>query len=362
MVTDLGAALERGWTLPAEWYSDPEFHRRERERIFRNTWQYAGPTAWTERPGDYFACFAGHVPVLVVRGEDGGLRAFVNVCRHRGHIVAQGRGRRQTLQCPYHAWTYGLDGRLRNAPRSEREPGFDADAFGLLPAAVDTWGPQVFVNPDPDASPLAETLGALPDVVAGGGLDLAGLEFRERQEFEIPANWKVVVENFLECYHCPIAHPSFSDLIDVDPDAYRLEATGLYSSQVAPVRDAALAHVEGAPYDARGDVSESQFHYLWPTFTLNVLPGPPNVSALLFLPDGPAKTRSIIDYFIAPGVDEKVIEEMIAFGNVVGSEDTDLVVSVQRGLDSGMVPQGRLLLTSEHLIQHFQRLVYDAIG
>jgi phenylpropionate dioxygenase-like ring-hydroxylating dioxygenase large terminal subunit len=362
MVTDLGAALEQGWTLPAEWYSDPQIHRVERERIFTSTWQYAGPTAWTAEPGDFFASFAGHVPVLVVRDEDGALRALVNVCRHRGHIVAQGRGRRQTLQCPYHAWTYGLDGRLRNAPRSEREPGFDRDAFGLLPAAVDTWGPLVFVNPDPDAAPLADTLRGLPDVVSGGGLDLDTLHFRDRQEFEIPANWKVVVENFLECYHCPVAHPSFSDLIDVDPDAYRLESNGLYSSQVAPVRDAAIDRVDEAAYDARGEVSESQFHYLWPTFTLNVLPGPANMSALLFLPDGPAKTRSIIDYFFIPGVDETVVQEMVAFGNVVGREDSDLVASVQRGLNSGMVPQGRLLLSSEHLIQHFQRLVYDALG
>ena len=360
-MTELAAALEQGWTLPAEWYSDPGIYRRERERVFRSTWQYAGPTAWAHEPGDYFASFAGHVPKLVVRDEEGALRAFVNVCRHRGHLVATGRGRRQTLQCPYHAWTYGLDGCLRNAPRSEREPGFDKDAFGLLPAAVESWGPLVFVNPDAEAAPLAETLGRLPDVVGGGGLDLDALEFRDRQEFEIAANWKVVVENFLECYHCPVAHPSFSELIDVDPDAYKLSSNGLYSSQVAPVRSAAVARADDAPYDPRGEVTESQFHYLWPTFTLNVLPGPANMSALLFLPDGVERTRSIIDYFFAPDADEAVVEEMIAFGNVVGSEDTELVKSVQRGLDSGMVPQGRLLLSSEHLIQHFQRLVYDAL-
>ena len=362
MVTDLGAALDEGWTLPADWYSDPEIWRREREQVFRRTWQYAGPTAWVEETGEYFACFAGHVPVVVVRDEAGALRAFVNVCRHRGHLVAQGRGRRQTLQCPYHAWTFGLDGCLKNAPRSEREPGFDKDLFPLLPAAVDTWGPFVFVNPDPEATPLAETLGGLPEAVERAGLDLARVAFRERQEWVIPANWKVVVENFLECYHCPVAHPSFSDLIDVDPDAYRLTSEGLYSSQVAPVRDAVAQSPDGAPYDPRGEVRESQFHYLWPTFTFNVLPGPPNVTALLFQPDGIGKTLGVTDYFFAPDADEKLVEEMIAFGNVVGQEDNDLVASVQRGLDSGMVPQGRLLLSSEHLIQHFQKLVHAALS
>ncbi|HJS49796.1 MAG TPA: Rieske (2Fe-2S) protein, partial [Gaiellaceae bacterium] len=116
--------LEDGWTLPATWYSDPNVHALERQRIFASAWQYAGPLEWVAERGCFFAAQVGHVPVAIVRGKDGALRGFVNVCRHRGHLVVSGEGCRETLQCPYHAWTYDLDGTLRKAPRSEREPGF----------------------------------------------------------------------------------------------------------------------------------------------------------------------------------------------------------------------------------------------
>ena len=358
----LAASLATGWALPAGWSSDPAVWALEKERIFRRTWQYAGHLAQVERPGDFFTCLAGHVPVVVTRDDAGDLRAFVNVCRHRAHPVARGSGHRASLQCPYHAWTYGLDGALHAAPRSEREPGFDRAQLSLLPAAVETWGPFVFVNPDADAPPLADFLDDLPAVVERSGLELDALSFRMRTELEIAANWKVVVENFLECYHCPVAHPSFSDLIDVRPDSYRLEARKWYSSQIAPVRADALERPEQVAYDPRGDVTESHFHYLWPTFTLNVVPGPPNATVFVIAPAGADRTRTVSDYFFPPDVGEERVREIVAFGSTVGQEDTALVESVQQGLESGLVPQGRLLASSEHLIQHFQSLVDAALA
>src|SRR5262245_1652163 len=206
-------------TNPWAWYTSPEVLRLEQERIFRFAWHYAGPLAWVAESGDRFACRGGDVPLAVVRGAEGELRAFVNVCRHRGSELVAGRGRGKTLQCPYHAWTYDLDGSLRAAPRAEREQAFDRSELGLRPAQVGVWGPFVFVNADLEAPPLTETLGRLPDLV-----DTSGLVFRERVEYELAANWKIAVENFLECYHCPVAHQGFSALVDVDPDSYRLES------------------------------------------------------------------------------------------------------------------------------------------
>src|SRR5205823_9339747 len=123
-------------TLPYSWYTDPEILRREEERILRPAWQYVGHTGQLATPG-YFATKVGRTPVVVTRDRDGGLRGFVNVCRHRGFALAEGEASRETLQCPYHAWTYGLDGRLRKAPRSEEEPEFPQDELGLLPVAVE---------------------------------------------------------------------------------------------------------------------------------------------------------------------------------------------------------------------------------
>ncbi len=354
---DIGEALDAGLTLPASWYgSDHEIHELERERIFARTWQYAARTEQLSESGAFVATRAGHIPVVIVRDGDE-LRGFVNVCRHRGHLVAQGTGRRASLQCPYHAWTYGLDGCLRAAPRSEREPGFDPEAYSLLPVAVDVWGPFVFVNPDPEAAPLSESLGRIPEHLAEGGVDVDRLRFRERMEWSHATNWKVGIENYLECYHCPVAHPSFSKLIDVDPDEYLLRSEGLVSSQFGPLRDGE----PGFDYPT-GEVKRAQYHLLWPNLTMNVDPGPPNLSFDVWLPVGPHEVVGVSDYFFGEDVTEKEAQEIMSFGAQVAAEDMALVESVQRGLDSGMVPHGRLLTTSEHLIQHFQRLVYESLS
>ena len=140
-------------------------------------WQYAGRTDEVAEPGSFCATRAGHVPVVLVRDEEDELRAFLNVCRHRGSIVCEGSGKRSTLQCPYHAWTYGLDGRLITAPRSNREGGIETDELGLVPLRAETWGPFVFVSPDPDAGPLAEFLEDVPERVAAAGIDVDALRF-----------------------------------------------------------------------------------------------------------------------------------------------------------------------------------------
>jgi len=328
-------------TLPFAWYSDEETLRRERARIFARSWQYGGRAELVAEPGSFLATDAGGVPILVVRGKDGELRAFLNVCRHRGAVLTEGCGKRETIQCHYHAWTYDLDGSLRAAPRSDREPGFDKADWSLLPAQADTWGPFLFVNPDPDAPSLAEHLGDLPEILARD-VDLDGIVFHSRVEFGSNANWKIVVENFLECYHCPTAHPSFSDAVDVHPDRYRLEPHETFSAQFC---------------EARKTGEHGQFHLLYPNTGINVFPGPPNLSIGPIAPNGPHRTERYLDYFFAPGVDEDWLREFFAFDDQVGKEDTALVESVHRGMASGMLDHGRLLLGSEPLLAAFQRWV-----
>ncbi|HEV8250227.1 MAG TPA: aromatic ring-hydroxylating dioxygenase subunit alpha [Gaiellaceae bacterium] len=329
-------------TLPWAWYTEHEQLRRERELVFSCSWQYAGHTGLVPEPGFYAATLAGHVPVVLVRDGGGTLRAFLNVCRHRGHPVAAGAGSRETLQCRYHGWTYGLDGSLRAAPRSGREPGFELDGIALRPVSVDTWGPLVFVNPSLEPPPLREALGRLPETVP-----LDGLEFRFRDEFEVAANWKVVCENYLECYHCQIAHPGFSRLVDVSPDVYRLEAEGLVLSQFGPERDTGAL---------------GGFHFLWPNLTINVWPGGPNLSIGPVVPLDAGRTWRFLDYFFAPGADEEWMEELLELDGQVGREDRALVEAVQRGVSSGLVEDGRLLPESEQLVARFQQLVRQAVG
>jgi phenylpropionate dioxygenase-like ring-hydroxylating dioxygenase large terminal subunit len=345
-----GARVEA--TLPYAWYSEPEVLRREQERIFARSWQYVCPAGRVAEAGSYAAVRAGHVPVLLARDGAGELRGFVNVCRHRGSVLVDEDGRRGTIQCPYHAWTYDLDGSLRAAPRSACEPGFEPDELGLLPVAVDSWGPLVFVNPDADAAPLAEALGDLPALVADAGVDVDALAFHHRSESAYAANWKVCCENYLECYHCSVAHPGFSAVVDVSPDAYVLEQTSeLLATQLGPLRE-----------PAGGEVERGQFHFLWPNLTVNVLPGRPNLSIGAVLPDAPERTSRFLDYFFAPDADPAWIEETLAWDDQVGREDTALVERVQRGVRTGLVAEGRLLSESERLVAHFDGLVRGALA
>jgi choline monooxygenase len=328
-------------TLPYSWYVDEELLRRERSLIFARSWQYAGRAAAVEQPGSFLATDAGGIPILVTRDGAGELRAFLNVCRHRGAVLTEGCGTRSTIQCHYHAWTYELDGSLRSAPRSDREPSFDADELSLVPASVGTWGPFLFVNPDAKASPLEEQLGELPAILARD-IDVDALAFHSRVQFGANANWKVVSENFLECYHCPTAHPAFSDEVDVHPDRYLLEAHPTFASQFCR---------------AKTSGETGQFHLLYPNTGINVFPGPANLSIGPILPTAPGRTERYLDYFFAPDADEAWLRGFFEFDDQVGREDTALVESVQRGMTSGLVEHGLLLADAEPLLAAFQRWV-----
>ena len=344
-------------TLPYTWYTDVEVFDREREGLFERSWQYAGHMGDLPEPGSYFTLRTGNVPLVVVRDREDELRAFVNVCRHRGAEVVSGSGPCSTLQCHYHAWTYALDGTLRAAPRSDADPGFDRDALGLRPAQVDTWGPFVFVNADHEAAPLADTLGTLPDLVRDAGLDVDALTFHTRAAYSLEANWKVAVENYLECYHCAVAHPSFSDVIDVGDEAYRLESHPTFATHYAQARETP----RNDHYDTNGGV-EGQFHMIWPSIKVNVMPGRANISIGPLVPVGPDRTDGFLDYFFGADADSDWIADYLALDDQVGAEDRTLVESVQRGMGSGAFEHGRLLLPSEELIGEFQRWVSGALN
>src|SRR5947209_6588711 len=302
----------------------------------------------------------GTVPTVVVRDADGSLRGFVNVCRHRGStLVLEERGCKKSIQCHYHAWTYGLDGSLRAAPGSRAEPGFDPGEFSLFPIQVDTWGPFIFVNPDPAAPSLAETLGDLPRQVAETGLDLDCIRLRKRDVYDIAANWKVVTDNYLECYHCPVAHPGFTDLIDLDQ--YTIREYDLFSTQTGPPTDKAKMGGAQGLYTIGEGVENGFYVFLWPNFILNIYPGPGNVSLNLILPTATGESRAIYEYCFVDEVSDAEVSDFITFIDQVQREDIVLCESVQRGLASGYFDQGKLMLCREMALRHFQKLVYRVL-
>ncbi len=355
-------SVRQGDGLPISWYIDPDFTERELIRIFQRTWQYVGPLRELRNVGDYITGKAGRVPVAVMRTADG-LAGLINVCRHRRHEVLKGRGNVRMIKCGYHAWVYDLNGALRGAPRSEGDPNFRVEDYPLLPIRAEAVGPFVFVNLDHEAPSARSQFGRVLDLIAHSGVDLDSLELYRREEWDAYANWKTMLENYLECYHCAVAHPGFSAAIDVKPENYLLTYEEWFSSQIGRVRDSAL---EGKSqvriYDARGAIQESQYHLLWPNLTINVNPGFPNLSVDFWVPNGPNATKGFSEQYFAPGVTKEFAEELIEFNREVGLEDDALTDSVQNGLRSGLPAKARFLPNAEYLPIHFQTLAVHAMA
>ena len=359
---ELIAGLERGESLPSSFYTDPAITEKEIEKIFRKSWQYIGPKQQLKNVGDYITGYVGGIPVVVMHNENG-LEGFINVCRHRRHEVMKGCGNSKIMQCRYHAWTYGLDGKLKSAPRANDEPNFCADDYPLLSIKVETLGPFVFANADENSRSLDSYYGPVLDIIKQTGIDFDSLELWSRTEWESGANWKTMLENYLECYHCAVAHPGFSAAIDVDQNSYKLTPHDWFSSQVGFVRESALEGKSKVKiYDATGSVKQAQYHLLWPNFTININPGFPNLSIDVWLPNGPNGAKGISEQYFGAGVDKTWAEELIHFNKEVGEEDDELTNSVQRGLLGGRPAVGRFLTGSEHLCIHFQKLIVNALS
>jgi choline monooxygenase len=359
---ELLAALERGETLPASWYTDPAVTQQEIEKIFRKSWQYLGAAQRLKNVGDYITGYVGEIPVVVIRNKDG-LRGFINVCRHRRHEVMKGCGNSKIMQCGYHAWTYDLDGKLKAAPRSDREPNFCIDDYPLLTIKVDTLGPWVFANADEHCKPVSQVYAGLLEIVDGAGIDFDNLELWSRNDWSCSSNWKTMLENFLECYHCAVAHPGFTAAIDVDQDSYQLTEHEMFSSQVGYVRQSALEGKSKVKiYDAQGSVKQAQYHLLWPNLTISINPGFPNMAMEVWCPDGPNRSKGFSEQYFGKGVDTTWAEELLEFNQQVGKEDDELTDSVQRGLIGGVPSVGRFLTNSEHLCIHFQKLIVKALA
>ena len=206
-------------------YLEPKFLQIEREQIFHRSWQFLCHEEKLRQPGSYVTLSVEGQPVVAMRNPNGELKAFYNVCKHRGHELIFGEGKTKKLTCPYHAWTYNLDGVLVVAPRSEHIENFNRGEICLEPVQIEEFCHLVFVNLDPDAAPLAKQTGDLASEIISFAPDLANLTFSTRLTYNIKANWKSVVDNFLECYHCPVAHKGFASMIDMD--TYKVETHGL---------------------------------------------------------------------------------------------------------------------------------------
>ncbi|MBK5259352.1 MAG: aromatic ring-hydroxylating dioxygenase subunit alpha [Thermoanaerobaculia bacterium] len=339
-------------TIPSSFYVDGATLAAEKTSVFGRTWQLAGHANQVREPGQFFTAAVGDEPLLIVRGNDHELRAMSNVCRHRAGPVAKGEGKRPVLQCGYHGWTYGLDGRLLVTPEFEGVECFDKASVSLPKFRVEEWNDLLFVNLDDAAPPLRDYLGDL--VAAMPKHDYRDFRLAARKSWELDCNWKVYVDNYLEGYHIPIVHPGL--FRELDYPNYRTETRGNYSIQFAPTKRADRIRT------VAGD-DQVRYFWLYPNLMLNVYPD--NFSTNLIVPISATRTRTVFEWFFRDPEMPKVrsdIAETIAFSDEIQLEDIEICEAVQRGLASSTYTSGRYSPQRENGVHHFHGLYAEAMG
>ena len=353
---DPDVPIERAWMPPSSWYTRPELFQLERRAVFAKSWHPVLRLAQVAEPGSYAAgCLFGE-PYVVLRDGGGELRAFHNTCRHKGREVVTGSGRADELVCSYHAWRYGLDGRLSSAPRVAGIQDFERGAMSLAALAVEVWGPFVFLNLDAAAAPLAASV---PELDARlGATAWTALEHHATTTWDIGCNWKVYVDNYLDGgYHIPHMHPTLDAQLDMS--TYRTEVferSSIQSSHPARAKD------ERIDYDARERIGAGAIYaWLWPNFTLNRYG--PCLDTNYVEPVAPDRCRVVYEFFFDPSTPnaEDFVAESIEQSAVTQREDIAICESVQRGLASSGYDRGRYAPQVEVGEHHFHRLLAGAL-
>lgn len=351
----------RSLSLRAEAYTTQMWHEMDLKHILSRTWQWVCHVEKVRASGSYVTADIAGKPIAVVRDSDGHLRAFYNVCKHRAHELLSGEGRINKIMCPYHAWTYRLDGGLVRAPHTENLKEFGIKDICLDQVQVEEFCGFIYVNLDTSAPSLASQSGDLATEIKHWAPDIDQLTFGHRLTYDIKSNWKNIVDNFLECYHCPTAHKDFCSLVDMD--TYKVTTHGIYSSHMA---DAGKGN--NSAYDvSNATVRTHAVWWLWPNTCLMRYPGRSSMIVLNIIPAGPDRTLETYDFYLeTPEADDMETEAIRYLDEVLQVEDIGLVESVQRGMNTPAFEQGRIVNDpdgsgkSEHAVHHFHGLVLDA--
>jgi choline monooxygenase len=357
-VFQVEADIARAWTLPAPLYTDAGILLAEKEKIFARTWQVVGHASQVANPGDYFTTELIGEPLVLVRGLDGRLRGFYNVCRHRAGPPAEGCGSRKLFRCGYHGWTYGLDGTLLSATEIEGVEGFSPADFALKPVRTEEWFNFVFVNLDPEARPLRESLGELPRQVEK--FPFATMKLFERRTYDMKCNWKTYVDNYLEGYHLPSVHPGLNRELDYNAYVVELYALGRagYVRQFSPIRGAQPGDATPRRYqDAKEDLTTDYF-WIFPNWMLNCYPD--NVSLNIVLPVETERTLAIFEWYL-PEKDHgtAAAKASVEFSDQIQIEDVGICEVVQKNLRSRSYSRGRFSVKQEKGVHAFHRMYGD---
>lgn len=349
---------KEAYTLPAKYYTSKEVFDYEAEKIFAKDWICVAHICEVSKPNDYITREILNEEILILRGRDNILRAFYNVCPHRGHRVMQGSGvAKNELVCPYHAWAYKHDGTLSSARNCNNVYNFKKDDFCLTPLKCEEYGGFVFINMDPDCTKSVEQqLPGLKDAILKARPEMYDLKLAARFVTRTPANWKNIVDNYMECYHCAPAHPGFSSSVQVGKYWHNMYENWTLQYGLAIPSDKS--------FNFEGESSFSGF-WLWPCTMWNATPMPGMLTAIFEFPIDSETTLQNYDIFFTNEELTQQQKDLIEwYRDVFRPEDLRLVESVQKGLHSrGYKGQGRIMADdsssgiSEHGIAYFHNLV-----
>jgi len=350
---DSSLPLREASTIPGPWYVDRRIAELERQTVFGRTWQVVGRAEQVMQPGQFITTEVAGEPIVVIRGKDGVLRAFFNVCRHHAAaVVTEPCGHATVLRCPYHGWSYATDGVLQAIPEFEDVSNFQKSQNGLVPVKVEAWEKFVFVNLDPQARPLKDFLGTFVNRVTP--LELGELHFFESRSYTLNCNWKVFVDNYLDGgYHVPHLHKGLNSVLQYSQ--YTIEEEENYCVQSSPMRSAS----EDAAVSSTRKGDYTYYLWLYPNFMINWYEGIMDTN--LVLPIDTDHTRVIFDFYFA-NVDQANAtgnRQSVDVSERIQNEDVGICESVQRGLKSRAYGSGRLSVRREAGEQLFHRLLYS---
>ena len=355
-------------TLPSRYYTDKDIFAAEKEAIFARAWQFAGHTSELPEPGDFITVDLIDEQLFFIRGDDGEIRGFHNVCRHRAHRLLENRGTTGDIICPYHAWRYGRDGELKHARNSERVPCFDSAAFSLASIKVELFAGCIMYNLDREAGSFNDEVPGLADEIRTAApwlddliVDHAATGFTGGKA--MACNWKVLVDNCVECYHCSTCHKDFVDLVSLDEYRITLHAKHSSHTTFTAKQDNAAYHWSPGEHDPR-----FFFWHVWPNITFGIFPGSPNFSVFNAVPIDVATTSPRGIRMRAKGDESDHDRRRREYvDDILWPEDLGICESVQRGLKSRSYDQGTLIAQPPHgghnegVCHLFQRLTLEAL-
>lgn len=345
--------LDQASTIPNTWYTDPEIAALERRAVFGSNWVLVGRTDQVSQPGQFLTCDLAGDPLLIVRGEEGTLRGFFNVCRHRAARVAcDDCGTATKFRCPYHGWTYDLSGSLRGVPEFENVANFRREDNGLIPVIVEAWGPLVFAHLGQPKQSLQDYLAPMGEKLVPFKLDL--MRFTARKTYDLACNWKVFLDNYLDGgYHVNYIHPSLASVLDYKQ--YRTETFKYCSVQSSPMKAPDTGDDASAAKVRQG--TQAAYWWLHPNLMLNAYEGVMDTN--LVLPLGPDRCRVIFDFYFAddPTRGAEYQAQSIKVADQIQGEDVGICEDVQRGLHSRAFTVGRYSVRREIGVWHFHQLL-----